>query len=273
MVIEGTEFRENFYAGLGILGDNVRITNVHSHHNGQYGVVATHPCAGCAGPKNITIEDSEIAFNNTRRLDPGRDAGGTKFSAGTDGMIVRRNEVHHNYGSGLWFDGFNKNAQIYDNVIHDNYRWGIFWEISYGGAKIHHNTLTGNGIGDGTSNAFNAQLVVANSDGTSGGIEIYNNAIDGAAYPLSLIDLSSRSTRTRYVWVHDNVMILRASTARVGAFGSALFDAGAHNRFDRNTYRVPSTTGKYWSWNSQTLAWAQWQGVGHDVLGGTLAAI
>ncbi len=32
-------------------------------------------------------------------------------------MIVRRNEVHDNYGSGLWWDGFNKNAQVYDNVI------------------------------------------------------------------------------------------------------------------------------------------------------------
>ena len=99
-------------------------------------------------------------------------------------MIVRGNEVHDNYGAGLWWDGFNTNAQVYDNVIYDNRNWGIFWELSYGGTKIHHNTLTDNGVGDGTANLFsNVQLLVSCSDGSVGGIEIYENTIDGAAYP------------------------------------------------------------------------------------------
>ena len=117
----------------------------------------------------VIIEDSEIAFNNTRKLPTDGDAGGTKFSAGTDGMIVRGNEVHDNYGAGLWWDGFNTNAQVYDNVIYNNRNWGIFWELSYGGAKIHDNTLTGNGVGDGTANWFNnVQLLVSCSDGSVG---------------------------------------------------------------------------------------------------------
>ncbi len=69
-------------------------------------------------------------------------------------MIVRGNEVHDNYGAGLWWDGFNRNARVYNNVVYDNRNWGIFWELSYGGTKIHDNTLTDNGVGDGTPNWF-----------------------------------------------------------------------------------------------------------------------
>ncbi len=191
----------------------------------------------------MIIEDSEIAFNNTRKLPTDDDAGGTKF-VGSDGMIVRRNEVHDNYGAGLWWDGYNKNAQVYGNVIYNNRNWGIFYELSYGGTKIHDNTLTGNGLGDGTPNWFNnVQLLVSCSDGSVGaGIEIYDNTIDGAAYPLGLINHSHHPTRTRQVYVHDNVMTLRAPTTRVGAVAfdglTELFGAAAGNRFDHNTYRV-----------------------------------
>ena len=109
------------------------------------------PCVGCPGPSGVIIEKSEIAYNNTRQLSILDDAGGTKF-VGSDGMIVRGNEVHDNYGAGLWWDGFSRHARVYDNVVYDNRNWGIFWELSYGGTRIHDNTLTGNGVGDGSQN-------------------------------------------------------------------------------------------------------------------------
>ncbi|MGZ5385447.1 MAG: right-handed parallel beta-helix repeat-containing protein, partial [Acidimicrobiia bacterium] len=173
-LIDGTEFRENYNVGLMIQGSNSRVSHANVHHNGRYGLTVSHACGGCPGPVGVLIEDSEISFNNTRRLATDSDAGGTKFSAGTDGMIVRRNEVHDNYGAGLWWDGYNTNARVYENVIYDNRNWGIMWELSYGGARIHNNTLTNNGLGDGTSNWFNnVQLLVSCSDGSVGGIEIY----------------------------------------------------------------------------------------------------
>jgi hypothetical protein len=270
-VVDGTEFRENFNAGLVIYGDNARVSNVYTHHNGVYGLGVTHLCVGCPAPKGVIIEDSEIAFNNTRRLDPGHDAGGTKFTAGTDRMIVRGNEVHDNYGAGLWWDGFNKNVQVYGNVIYNNRNWGIFYEISYGGTKIHHNTLTNNGVGDGSANwIMNVQLLVASSDGSiggSGGIEIYENTIDGAAYPLGVITHSGRPI-TKGVYVHDNVMTLRVASTRVGGIDSSgtgqMFAASSGNRFEANTYRVPNPNGAYWAWNGQTLTWAQWRSFGQD---------
>ncbi len=66
-VVVGTEFRENFNTGLSIAGDNARVSDVYTHHNGKYGMVVTQPCAGCGAPTGVLIEDSEIAFNNTRR--------------------------------------------------------------------------------------------------------------------------------------------------------------------------------------------------------------
>ena len=270
--MDGTEFRENFNSGLTVQGDDARVVRVNTHHNGRYGINVTMPCVGCPGPTGVIIEDSEIAFNNTRQLSIIDDAGGTKF-VGSDGMIVRGNEVHDNYGAGLWWDGFNRNAQVYGNVISNNRNWGIFWELSYGGTKIHDNTLTDNGLGDGTANwGANVQLLVSTSDGSVGeGIEIYENTIDGAAYPLGLLNHSSGTPLTRQVYVHDNAMTLRATTTRVGAVvyqgSTELFDAAADNRFDHNTYRVLDRNAAYWAWNGQTLTWAQWQGSGHDVNG------
>jgi hypothetical protein len=51
--------------------------------------VVTEPCSDCADPVGIVLEKNEIAFNNTRRLDPSGDAGGTKFTR-TDGMTSRQ---------------------------------------------------------------------------------------------------------------------------------------------------------------------------------------
>jgi parallel beta-helix repeat protein len=272
-LVDGAEFKDNFNSGLTVQGDNGRVVRVYTHHNGRYGLNVTIPCVDCPGPTGVIIEDSEIAFNNTRMLPTGGNAGGTKFSGGTDAMIIRGNEVHDNYGAGLWLDGFHRNAQVYGNDVYDNRNWGIFYELSYGGTKIHDNTLTDNGLGDGTANWFNAvQLLVSASDGSVGaGIEIYDNTIDGVAYPLGLINHMHHPTRTRQVYVHDNVMTLRASTTKVGAVAfnglTELFDAAAGNRFDHNTYRVLDLDGAYWAWNGQLLTWEQWQAFGHDVNG------
>jgi hypothetical protein len=268
-VVVGSEFKDNFNAGLGIQGDDARISRISTHHNGRYGLVVNGTCDGCPGPAGVVIEDSEIAFNNTRHLATNGDAGGTKFSGGTNGMIVRGNEVHDNYGAGLWWDGYNKNAQVYGNTIYGNRNWGIMWELSYGGAKIHDNTLIGNGIADGTPNFFNGvQLLISCSDGTVGGIEIYGNTIKGSAYPLGLINHSGHPIRTRQVFVHHNVMTLRSPATRVGAEAAdglvELFSADANNRFEANTYRVPNRSGAYWAWDGQVLTWSQWRAVGHD---------
>jgi parallel beta-helix repeat protein len=234
-------------------------------------LVVARACADCPGPASVVIEDSEIAFNNTRQLSVVGDAGGTKFSGGTRGMIVRHNDVHDNYGSGLWWDSNSRNAKVYRNRIYDNRNCGILYETSLGGTKIHHNTLIDNGIGDGSVDwTINVQLSIASSDGSRGGrggIEIYANTIDGDAYPLGLVTHAGRPS-TKQVYVHDNELILRAASSRVGGADASgtgeMFGPSAGNRFRDNTYRVLDPRAAYWAWNGETLTWAQWQALGHD---------
>ena len=270
-VVVGSEFTDNFNAGLGIQGDGARVSRVNTHHNGRYGLVVGRGCGDCPGPAGVIIEDSEIAFNNTRQLSVLDDAGGTKFSGGTRGMIVRHNEVHDNYGSGLWWDTNSRNAKVYGNRIYGNRNCGILYETSLGGTKIHHNTLINNAMGAGTVDwMLNVQLSIASSDGSRGGrggIEIYANTIGGDAYPLGLVTHAGRPS-TKQVKVHDNVLILRAASSRVGGADASgtgeMFSPLAGNRFRANTYRVLDQKGAYWAWNGETLTWAQWQALGHD---------
>jgi hypothetical protein len=155
--------------------------------------------------------------------------------------------LHHgarpDYGMGLWWDGSNKNARVYGNRIYDN------------------------GSADWT---LNVQLGVASSDGSRGGrggIEIYANRIDGAAYPLGIVTHAGRPT-TKQVHVHDNLLILRADSSRVGGADQTetgeMFRPSAGNRFRANTYRVLDPKAAYWAWNGERLTWAQWRALGHD---------
>jgi parallel beta-helix repeat protein len=273
-VVVGSEFKDNFDAGLGIQGDGARVSRVNTHHNGRYGLVVTAACGDCPGPAGVVIEDSEIAFNNTRQLPTNGDAGGTKFSGGTRGMIVRHNDVHDNYGSGLWWDGSSRNAKVYGNRIYDNRNCGILYEISLGGTKIHHNKLIDNAMGAGTVDwMLNVQLSIASSDGSrggNGGIEIYANTIGGDAYPLGLVTHAGRPS-TKQVQVHDNVLILRAASSLVGGADASgtgeMFSPSAGNRFRANTYRVLDPNAEDWEWDGETLTWAQWQALGHDASG------
>jgi hypothetical protein len=189
-------------------------------------------------------------------------------------MIVRHNDVHDDYGSGLWWDSNNRNAKVYGNRIYDNRNCGILYETSFGGTKIHHNRLIDNAMGAVTVDwMLNVQLSIASSDGSRGGrggIEIYANTIGGDAYPLGLVTHAGRPS-TKQVQVHDNVLILRAASSRVGGADASgtggMFRPSAGNRFRANTYRVLDPNAEDWAWNGETLTWAQWQALGHDASG------
>jgi len=250
------------------------VSRVNTHHNGRYGLVVARACANCSSPASVVIENSEIAFNNTRQLSVIGDAGGAKFSGGTRGMIVRHNDVHDNYGSGLWWDTNSRNATVYGNRIYNNRNCGILYEMSFGGTKIHHNTLINNAMGADTVDwMLNVQLSIASSDGSRGGrggIEIFANTIGGDAYPLGLVTHAGRPS-TKQVQVHDNVLILRSASSRVGGVDNSgtgeMFSLSAGNRFRHNTYRVLDPKAAYWVWNGETLTWAQWRAFGHDASG------
>jgi len=88
------------------------------------------------------IDNNELAHNNYARFSRSWDAGATKFIV-SDGIVLRNNHSHHNYGPGLWSDAYNYNFIYEGNLVENNKGVGIFHEISFD-AEIRCNQVINN---------------------------------------------------------------------------------------------------------------------------------
>ena len=262
-VIENNEFRFNHGYGLRI-NDAMTIRDNYIHHNGQLGL-------GGSGKGLVVVERNEIAFNNVRGYSRGFEAGGSKF-VGTDNLVVRNNYVHHNYGPGLWTDVDNVNVLYEDNLIVWNERQGISHEISYS-AIIRNNDVRFNGLKKDVW-MWGAQILIQNSSD----VEVHNNYVvidQNGGDGIGIINQNRgegaygpRVSQDNYV--HDNEIIFlaeRGSTGTVDDTSSkTACTSSSNNRFDHNTYHVPSLTHKRWVWCSN-LDWNGFRSKGQEANG------
>jgi parallel beta-helix repeat protein len=253
-VVEGNEIRLNHGSGVGVFGSTIRDNKI--HHNGQLGM-------GAQGP-NVLIEGNEVAYNNYAGYSWWWEAGGSKFCFTTD-MVVRGNHVHHNRGPGLWTDIDNIRTTYESNRVTDNLVAGIEHEISYD-AVIRNNVLENN-----TDTGWGGQIYVF----ASPNVEIYGNQMTGAT-GVSLAQ-SSRGTgkygpyELKNVSVHDNSF----TTGSTQGFAAGLVkdvsdDSYFSSRdilFRRNTYHLPSLTGRYYRWRNGSLTASEWRSAGQDADG------
>lgn len=149
------------------VSDAQSITNNWIHDNGQYGITG--------GPGNmILIENNELGpNNNSLHLDPNDDASGSKLVGSSSGNLLfltwRNNNVHDNYGQGIWSDGNVRYAAYVGNSVNNNRGAGIDHEISWD-AIIDQNTFTGNctsEAGLGKSCLYCAAITVSQSANVS----------------------------------------------------------------------------------------------------------
>jgi hypothetical protein len=174
--------------------------------NGQYGFQSVDvngfgKDSLTGGPYDVTVEGNEISYNDTcdlsglmhnpaigwsnfnpvpteyRNPKCGKVAGdgnqgGFKLWQ-TDGVTIKNNYIHNNWGPGGWADTNNANTTWADNVITDNEGAAIIEEISYNFA------ITGNYLGrndwvDGLNNPSFPQSAIyiagSGSDTTFGGV-------------------------------------------------------------------------------------------------------
>ena len=174
--------------------------------NGQYGFQSVDvngfgKDSLTGGPNGVTVEDNEISYNDTcdlsglmhnpaigwsnfnpvpteyRNPKCGKvvgdgNQGGFKLWR-TDGVTIKNNYIHNNWGPGGWADTNNANTTWADNVITDNEGAAIIEEISYNFA------ITGNYLGrndwvDGLNNPSFPQSAIyiagSGSDTTFGGV-------------------------------------------------------------------------------------------------------
>jgi hypothetical protein len=150
--------------------------------NGQYGFQASETIRGdslTGGPYNVWVDNNEISYNDTcglsgllqnealgwRNHNPvpeqyrnphcgdvegSGNQGGFKLWA-TNGVMIRGNWIHHNWGVGGWADTNNANTTWTGNTITDNENGGIWEEISYN-FSITDNYLARNNLIDGPDN-------------------------------------------------------------------------------------------------------------------------
>jgi Right handed beta helix region len=172
--------------------------------NGQYGFQAAQTVRGdslTGGPYNVWVEENEISYNDTCGLSgllqnealgwhdhnpvPERyrnprcgavegtgNQGGFKLWA-TNGVMIRGNWIHHNWGVGGWADSNNANTTWVGNTITDNENGGIWEETSYN-FSITDNHLARNNLTDGPGNpSFPMPAIYiseSGSDSRNGGV-------------------------------------------------------------------------------------------------------
>lgn len=250
-VVENNEVRRNHGVAI-MLTDGGRATNNYTHHNGQQGI-------GGEG-WGLVIEYNEIAYNNFAHFELDWQGGGTKFSY-TDGLVLRGNNAHHNFGPGLWSDIDNINTTYDGNTASWNYREGIAHEISYA-AVIKNNTVEGNGFDDPRGWIWGSGIQVSGSRD----VQVYNNTVIGNQHGIALIQQNRGSGahgayEVRNTSVHDNyISVWDGFTGMVQDIGNS----GAYNRnnvFYDNTYNG-STDARRFRWDDRELNWWEWKSYG-----------
>ena len=192
-------------AGVILGADNVLQFNCLTL-NGQYGfqAVATNPWGKdslTGGPYDLTVKDNEISYNDTcdfsgtltnrsigwsghdpvpapyrnprcGKVTPDGNQGGFKLWQ-TDGVTIKGNYIHDNWGPGAWADTNNANTTFTGNTITHNEAEGIVEEISYN-FSITGNYLADNDWTDGLGNSGFPQPAIyvseSGSDTTFGGV-------------------------------------------------------------------------------------------------------
>lgn len=120
-----------------------------------------------SGPNlNLRFEGNVVRYGNFRRNMPANAGGGSKFNYTLDSVFTG-NRFEANYGSGLWFDGFNDANLIQRNRSTDNFGFGGFfseigWHDIYTDNVSAYNEI-GMLVGESVSTVLRRNIVCGNS--------------------------------------------------------------------------------------------------------------
>jgi parallel beta-helix repeat protein len=250
-VIENNEFVNN---RIGIShGNGFQIRRNLVHDNWQYGIT----CYRCRGS---LIENNDFSSNAARASEFPGDAGASKWMAAPN-TIVRDNDWHDNYGSGIWFDFDNAGILIEGNRVTSNRGSGIFYEMS-GQGTIRNNVVTRNTRED---------IYLSEASG----VEVYGNSVVTLRKGISLFIDFSRGYPLQNNSIHDNTVTVLpvAGTWAVGMTCLNLtstdcfnYHMSHNNHFETTVYDVPDPAAAYWFVGNNRV-FPGWQALGFDVQG------
>ena len=251
--ITGNTIRLNHARGIGFGCDSTRISGNRITMNGNLGI-------GGWGAKDALIDNNEIDNNNYAQFDPGWEAGGVK-SAGTTALVVRKNNVHDNFGFGLWSD-ISAIFTIYDgNTVMNNNAGGIFFEISHG-AWIVRNTVGQNGSDakgkSGWGWLYYGQIIVATSDN----VVVESNTVTVGEFGngITVLDQERGSDDRGPLVARDNIVINNKITY-LSAGGGTGAGSDRDKSFENNNIFVDNISlgvspERHAHWNGSGAPWS-----------------
>jgi parallel beta-helix repeat protein len=253
-LIEDVEVTGSHAVGIRT-GDETLVSGAYVHHNGQMGLAIS-------GGTDVTIEDSEIAYNNIAGFDWTWEGGGMKATR-TEGLIVRNNHSHNNVGPGLWTDIDAMNTLYEGNRVVDNTAMGIFHEIS-GPAVIRDNYVEGNGF-DKPEWLWGAGIVIA----ASNGVEVIGNEVIDNADGIAGIQ-QDRQDGPGAPYLLEDVLVSGNTIRMQEGQTGVVEDAGTQEVFtDRNIVFEANTyldiSGRRFAWDGRSLDRRGWLALGQDV--------
>ncbi len=277
LLIEDLIAHDNFNIGIAWARPNASIRRCYMHHNGAYGINGTVNNIGDVRYTGNVVTQCRWSVNNTRNLNPGADAGGSKF-VWNDGLNVTQCWVHDNTGVGIWPDFLHRSMLISENVCENNSHSAIFYEASLGGTTIRRNYCKDNGYGTVAwpPIAMGWQINLACCDGTlgpGGGIFIDRNIVDsnsalGQGRLIGLIVHDNHPENTKAITVDNNQLWLRGNgTGRIGGVDEQAVKTlwtETSNAWTNNQYNVEDLGVSYWIWGSGTqtgvnFSWTSWE--------------
>jgi hypothetical protein len=263
-LIDSVEVRLNHGAGIHMGPDTV-VRGSFIHHNGQLGIHGGQP--SCTGAEGLILEDSELSYNNTAGYNWGWEGGATKWT-NTNGLIVRNNFIHDNYGMGLWTDGFNINTLYAGNVVQGNGGMGIDHELGYA-AVIRDNVVSGNGFAHPIhGDVWGAGIFIDQSRD----VEVYNNTVEDNAAGITAVQEPASdpcgygTAELANLYVHDNTVRQSAGIAaglRLQNESDQAYYTSMNNLWRDNDYTLDdSASGLQFYWTNEPIDSDAWRAYG-----------
>ncbi len=268
-VIANNEMLLNHGSGVRInFGYNILANYIHD--NGVLGigggtlttVLSTAPPSVAS---QVVIQGNEIAYNNFAHVKPVFGAGGVKIG-NTRGVVLRDNYIHNNLGSGFHADTNNISTLAVGNTITDNTEEGLFNEISYA-ATYRNNILRRNGYTHANHDEWMYGANILSS--TSQGVEAYCNTVEVSAlggHGMNIISQPRPGYTSANNYYHHNTVIFDGNSGWNGGANGDPTETNFFglNRFDYNSYHLPTMSQSAFPWQKQVNAFPGFQTVGAE---------
>jgi hypothetical protein len=243
VVIDGFEVTGMQRAGIrsvGVDGDtfasNVTIRNVHSHHNGYWGILTGFV-------NDLVIENNVTSHSTTEHGIYVSNSGDRPTIRNNLSFANRANGIHMNGDSSVGGDGIISNALVSGNIIHGN---GVGGGSGINMDGVQNSRIENNLLYDNHASGISLYRIDGGA-GSTGNV-VVNNTIyqaDNGRWAVNIRDGSTGNT------VLNNILLHAGSRGAISVWADS--QSGFISDYNIVTDRFTTTDG------DSTLTLAQWQ--------------